>query len=263
MSGSDIGGAIGTAAGAYFGGPTGAAIGSKVGSTAGGEFDGGDDSGDSGEGGHPPVDELPGGGIETTNPGNDNTAAYILGGGAALSGLNGLVSGQIASNRADREKKVKSDRAEDLGNRREATYRQDRAELDSPLRAYYAKQGWTYPENTLPGAGTAKQLPNENPLYSGAPGQPYPKFYSGPENANTPTGPLAPTGPTYEDANPAPVNDAPPASDPNLTVSPQPIAGQPSASPQGTSPQLDASHAIASLLYSADAAKKALNLRGG
>jgi hypothetical protein len=58
---------------------------------------------------------------------------------------------------------------EDRGNRREATYRQNRQMLLNALGSYYAKQGISMPEGEgLPGAGTSKQLPFEAPLYSGS-----------------------------------------------------------------------------------------------
>jgi hypothetical protein len=53
---------------------------------------------------------------------------------------------------------------EDLGQRREATYRSDRQGLQGAIDQYYQSRGWKVPER-LPGAFTTRALPGEAPLY--------------------------------------------------------------------------------------------------
>lgn len=53
---------------------------------------------------------------------------------------------------------------EDLGQRREATYRSDRQGLQGAIDQYYQARGWKVPER-LPGAFTTRGLPGEAPLY--------------------------------------------------------------------------------------------------
>lgn len=88
---------------------------------------------------------------------------------AGASGLAGGIWGEI-----DRQKRTKEDKEarrenlkqrDDLGNRREATYRADRQGIQGALDAYYQKQGWPIPER-LPGYGTTKKLPFEASLYN-------------------------------------------------------------------------------------------------
>lgn len=53
---------------------------------------------------------------------------------------------------------------EDLGQRREATYRNNRQGLQGAIDQYYQARGWKVPER-LPGAFTTRALPGEAPLY--------------------------------------------------------------------------------------------------
>lgn len=53
---------------------------------------------------------------------------------------------------------------EDLGQRREATYRHNREGLQGAIDQYYQARGWKVPER-LPGAFTTRALPGEGALY--------------------------------------------------------------------------------------------------
>lgn len=94
---------------------------------------------------------------------------------------------------------------DDVENRREATYRQDRDALISSLGQYYAANGMKSPfsdASALPGAGTSRRLPNEGALYNnpGAEIPDDPNTYQ----ANTPP---APTG-TSNDTGNASIDDS-------------------------------------------------------
>jgi len=86
----------------------------------------------------------------------------------------GMSAGGVAQNELDRRKSSRdlanarhenNAQRDDISNRREATYRADRAGIQGALDQYYKDRGWAVPER-LPGYGTAKQLPFEKPLYT-------------------------------------------------------------------------------------------------
>lgn len=114
---------------------------------------------------------------------------------SAIGGVKNIVDDTTSRNDAVQARDKLALQTEDLNNRREATYRQDRGILMSALGSYYKQQGWAMPDSGLPGEGTSKQLPFEPDLYNG-PSQNQP--YASPEQAN-----IQPGKPVYADPNSA------------------------------------------------------------
>mgnify|MGYP000901902573 FL=1 len=89
------------------------------------------------------------------------TAAVVAGSGAAK----GMIDSNNSKKSYSNARHTAENERADLANRQEATYRDQRAMLNSAIDAYYDKQGWSRPTTQAPGAYTLRRLPGEQELY--------------------------------------------------------------------------------------------------